>query len=75
MRPQLMKFQLLQKACTYFFPDQVFIPLIRMISFENLYVIDIIILNSFLISNSASTKSINKVKKSTNGKFISCRDL
>lgn len=70
-----MKSNYLRKAYAHSSTNQVSISSIRMICFQNLYVTEIIMLNSSLVSGNTSRKSIVKIKKGTNKDFIDCKDL
>lgn len=59
-------------TCAQFSADQVFIPLIKVIRFENLHVTDIMTLNFSLVNGSASTKSSVSVKEKIGGDSIGC---
>lgn len=55
---------------TFFFLDYIFITSIKVICFKNFYITNVIILNQFLISYKANTKSRIKIEKSIHNNSI-----
>lgn len=68
---QSIKSKRFSKICAHFSTDQVSAPSIKMTCFENLYISNLIALNSSLVSGNVSTKSRMKVKKGIGDNSIS----
>lgn len=74
-KSQLIKFKYFKKIYAYFSIDCLFTLFIKVTYFENLHVTNIIVLNLFLVSSNASTKSRIKIKKTFDGNFIGYKNL
>lgn len=74
-KPQLIKFNLLRKVWADFFVVYIFIPRITMTLLENLYVININILDLLVKSGSAKIKSRISMIKEIDGDSIGNKDV
>ena len=73
-RAQSIMSKRLRNACAYCSADQVSIPSIRVMRFENLQVTDISALNPSALTGRARIKSRVKVEKGTGGDLMGCGD-
>lgn len=74
-RPQLIKFKYVRKAWAHYLADQVSIPLMKVMHFENLQITNISALNQSALTGRARIKSRVKVKKGMGEDLIDFRDL